>query len=75
MRKNIFSNKTYSSNTRKQAQSEGIIPPKYILKAVDKSGQAETWVYFCKAQLISDMIEHWGSCDLILQQFIIQKTL
>lgn len=52
-----------------------MIAPKYILKFINKSGSSDTSVYYCKNQLITDMVESWGAVDLILQQFVIPKTL
>ena len=59
---------------RQKTKPEGVTPPKYVLKTVSKNGGSDTRVYFCKNLLISDMIEYWGSLDLILQQFVIPKT-
>lgn len=61
---------------QKKPRDDGIIPPKYVLKILPKGYRsAETRVYFCKNSLMTDMIEQWGKEDLIVQQFIVQKTL
>ena len=52
-----------------------IIPPDFVLKFVEKSGMATTRVYYDKNVLIAEMIEQWGSCDIYLQEFVIQKTM
>jgi len=72
--KNVVST-PQAAKGRVASKAEGVIPPKYILKFIYKSGEADTRVYYCQRQLISDMLEQWGSVDIILQQYIIPKTL
>lgn len=57
-------------NPRQPGRVDSVIPPKYILKIVDKSGASDTRVFYCKNQLVSCMMEAWGSMDLILQPYI-----
>ena len=52
------------------ARSDSVIPPKFILKMIAKSGAASTQVYYCKNLLINYLIENMGAYDLILQQFV-----
>ena len=61
--------------SRQNQKLEGVIAPKYVLKTISKNGESDTRVYYCKNLLISEMIENWGTVDLILQQFVIPKTL
>ena len=52
---------------RNKAKPEGIVPPKYILKIIEKTGRdATARVYFCRNQLLGDLSEYWGRCDLIV---------
>lgn len=54
-------------NRRKMNKEKGIIPPKYVLKYMGKHvNDAETLVYYCKNQLIADMIELWGTVDMMV---------
>ena len=39
------------------------------------STSAETFVFFCREALQNMMLEQWGKCEMVLQQFIPQKTL
>ena len=52
---------------RQKSKLEGVIPPKYVLKTVAKNGSSDTRVYYCKSLLITEMIEFWGTKDIILQ--------
>ena len=62
--------------SKRRDKGEGIVPPKFILKIIEKTNRsAVTNVYFCKNALITDLIENWGKSDLIVQQYVIQKTL
>ena len=47
-----------------------MIPPKFILKMIDKTGAASTTVYYCKNMLINYLIENMGTYDLILQEYV-----
>ena len=66
-----------NDNRRRAADREkGLIPPKYIMKSMRKHDQGATIrVYYCKNQLITDMIEYWGKYDILVQRFVIQKTM
>ena len=59
-----------NSGPSTQTRTDSVIPPKFILKMVEKSGASDTLVYYCKNKLINFMMEVWGSCDLILQQYV-----
>ena len=53
-------------------RKKGAPTPKYILKTIEKNQMsAYTTVYFCKNQLISDVMEQVGNCDMIIQQYVI----
>ena len=59
-----------------KTKGEGVFPPKYIFKYMEKrKNDATIRVYYCKNQLIADLIEFWGQFDIIVQRFVIQKTL
>ena len=70
IKNNITSAMSANLNLKKKPSSNGVFPPKYILKMVSKDGSAQTHVYYCKSQLFEDLIESWGTCDLIIQQFV-----
>ena len=56
---------------RRKPKDEGLMAPKYILKILEKHCKgASTRVFFDQNQLIADIIENWGKCDLIVQQFV-----
>ena len=62
--------------TRDNKLNDGIIRPKFVLKFVEKHyGMAETRVYYDKNVMMGDMVERWGTCDILLQEFVIQKTM
>lgn len=50
-----------------KAKFEGLVPPKFILKFINKNGHSnDTRVYYCHKMLLQDMIEEWGTDDMIL---------
>ena len=52
---------------RNKAKPEGICAPKFILKIIEKHGRdATARTYFCRNQLLADLGEYWGKCDLIV---------
>lgn len=63
-----------ASKSKRGKLDDGIITPKFILKFVAKNGSAETKVYYDKNLMLADMIEKWGNCEILMQEFIIQKT-
>ena len=57
---------------KKKEKIDGVIPPKYTLKIIEKNCQnATVRLYFGKNELITDLLEQWGKCDLIVQEFVI----
>ena len=64
------------SRVRSKHKDEGIVAPKYVLKTMEKFGKnAFTRVYFDKNHLIQDCIDSWGQGDMVVQQYVVQKTL
>ena len=64
---NSISSTPQVSVGRQKSKLEGVIAPKYVLKTIAKNGSSETRVYYCKSLLITEMIEYWGTVDIILQ--------
>ena len=64
-----------TSNAQRRHLPDGVIPPKYVLKFIEKNGATETRVYFDKNVMIGDLNENWGRFDIFLQEFLIQKTM
>ena len=64
-----------NNDMRRPPKGEGVMPPKYILKFLDSSGRSQTRAFYDKQCLISDVVELRGTCDIIIQEFVIQKTL
>ena len=57
---------------KKKHKIDGVIPPKYTVKIIEKNMRsASIRVYFGKNELITDLLEQWGKCDLIVQEFVI----
>lgn len=53
-----------------------LICPRYVIKMAPKHGIVSTFkVYFTINAVMSDVINHWGSHDLIIQPFIRQKHI
>lgn len=52
---------------RLKSKLDGVIAPKYVLKTLAKNGCSDTRVFYCKSLLITEMIEFWGTKDIILQ--------
>lgn len=64
------------SQGQSKLRTQGVTAPKYVMKMMEKKGtDAAIRLFFSKDSLIADMIEHWGKCDIIVQEFVIQKTL
>ena len=62
--------------SKSKLRAPGVTAPRYVLKLIDKSMRdAVARVYFCKNTLIADLTENWGRCDLLVQEFVIQKTM
>ena len=56
---------------KRNPRPDGVKAPKYVLKIIWKGMKsAVTRVYFCKHELITDVLENWGKADLMVQQFI-----
>jgi len=53
-----------------------LICPRYVIKMAAKHSTVSTFrVYFTINAVMSDVINHWGSHDLIIQPFIRQKHI
>lgn len=49
IKNNVTSAMSPIINLRKKPKTNGVFPPKYILKMVSKDGGAQTYVYYCKS--------------------------
>ena len=53
-----------------------LICPRYVIKMVAKNSIYATFkIYFNINAVMSDVVHHWGSHDLIIQPFIRQKHI
>ena len=53
----------------------GHLPPKYVLKTMERGQRsAFTRIYFDKNSLLTDCVEYWGKSDMVVQQYVVQKT-